>query len=267
MILLQELTVQNQARPVCYNITFWHQCVNKPLENTSIFNLTLWIYIQIPSKWWKETVYAQSTMESRAQMDGKYKHPVIGMTNQHAGMRGRVYRTCAGRRPRQGKARFGGLWEQSHRYCLAMQRWAKGWPSLLRYNSLQFVNPWLMFAAVRARFKFEFNIETHLKRTKAQCSLQGLWFGLARQLRIIYVDYIIERYTMEQGEVIRLSSGNKWGNDIDIYNIYGHRSRGLCMCVPRGLLAGVRDQCLLEILKGWRHLDVLAFLQFLLTLD
>lgn len=56
-----------------------------------------------------------------------------------------------------------------------------------------------MFAAV----KFEFNIETHLKHTKAQCSMLGLWFGLARQLRIIYVDYIIERYTMGQGEVVR----------------------------------------------------------------
>lgn len=33
--------------------------------------------------------------------------------------------------------------------------------------------------------------------------------------------------------------------------------------VPRGL----RGQCLLELLKGWGHLDVLAFLQSLLTLD
>lgn len=39
------------------------------------------------------------------------------------------------------------------------------------------------------------------------------------------------------------------------------------MCVPRGLCAQVRDQCLLELLDGCGHLDVLASLQSLLTLD
>lgn len=37
------------------------------------------------------------------------------------------------------------------------------------------------------------------------------------------------------------------------------------MCVPRGLW-GVGGG-LLELLEGWGHLDVLAFLQSLLTLD
>lgn len=37
--------------------------------------------------------------------------------------------------------------------------------------------------------------------------------------------------------------------------------------VPRGLWGEVRDQCLLERLDGWGHLDVLASLQSLLTLD
>ncbi len=39
------------------------------------------------------------------------------------------------------------------------------------------------------------------------------------------------------------------------------------VCVPRGLWGQVRGQCLLELLDGWGHLDVLAFLQSLLTLD
>lgn len=37
--------------------------------------------------------------------------------------------------------------------------------------------------------------------------------------------------------------------------------------VPRGLWGEKRDQCLLELLDGWGHLDVLAFLQPLLTLN
>lgn len=36
------------------------------------------------------------------------------------------------------------------------------------------------------------------------------------------------------------------------------------MCVCSG---GLQDQCLLKLLEGWRHLDVMASLQPLLTLD
>lgn len=37
--------------------------------------------------------------------------------------------------------------------------------------------------------------------------------------------------------------------------------------VPRGSWSEVRGQGLLGLLEGWRHLDVLASLQSLLTLD
>lgn len=39
----------------------------------------------------------------------------------------------------------------------------------------------------------------HLKHAKVQSSILGLWFGLARQLRRICVDYIIGRYTVGKG--------------------------------------------------------------------
>lgn len=38
----------------------------------------------------------------------------------------------------------------------------------------------------------------------------------------------------------------------------------VCVCVCSG---GLQDQCLLKLLEGWRHLDVMASLQPLLTLD
>lgn len=121
-----------------------------PLENTCLFSLTLLIYIQIHSKWWN----AQSTMEGRAQMDGQYKHQIIGMTKQHTGMRGGDglsigHASGRGRgRVKPGLVGWGVLWEQSHRYCLAMQRRADWQPSLLCYSSLQFVHPSLIYAPI-----------------------------------------------------------------------------------------------------------------------
>lgn len=39
------------------------------------------------------------------------------------------------------------------------------------------------------------------------------------------------------------------------------------MCAQRSVCREGGDQCLLELLDGWGHLDVLAPLQLLLTLD
>lgn len=66
-------------------------------------------------------MYTHSTMKGVAQMDGRYKHQVIGMTNQHTGMRGRERLStehASGRngvRMKPGSVGCGVVWVQSHR--------------------------------------------------------------------------------------------------------------------------------------------------------
>lgn len=128
---------------VCYNITPWHQCVIKQTNALESKSSMLLIYIQMHSKWWNETMNTQSTMESIAkilQMDGSYKHLIIGMNKQLTGVRGRD-RLSIGHASGRGRGGVkpglvgsGVLWDQSHRYCLAMQRRANRRPVRTAYS-------------------------------------------------------------------------------------------------------------------------------------
>lgn len=147
-------STESSLASVCYTIHFDTSVSSNIQILWKTHESTLLIYIQILSKWWKETMNTQSTVKGIVQMNGLYKHQVIGMAWEHTGMRGWDWLSIghASGRNREGVkpglVGLGVLWEQSRRYCLAMQRGTNWRPSLLHYNSLQLVHPSLIFSAI-----------------------------------------------------------------------------------------------------------------------